>query len=65
MWKDKIVEEVRKARDEFAAKFDYDMDAIYQEIKKQEAASTRKFITLPPKPVKPFEVLADASDKRR
>ncbi len=34
MWKDEIVEEVRKARDEFAAKFNYDIDAIYREIKK-------------------------------
>ena len=40
MWKDEIVEEVRKARDEFAAKFNYDIDAIYREIKKQEATNT-------------------------
>ena len=41
-WKDEIVEEVRKMRDEYAAKFDYDLDAIYKDIKKQEKKSRRK-----------------------
>ena len=61
MWKDEIVEEVRKARDEFAAKFNYDMDAIYREIKKQEAKSTRKFVSFPPKRVTPTDNLIQTS----
>ena len=61
MWKDEIVEEVRKARDEFAAKFDYDIDAIYREIKKQEVESTRKFVSYPPKRVKPSDNLTTIS----
>ncbi|MGH9948146.1 MAG: hypothetical protein ACRD6X_13235 [Pyrinomonadaceae bacterium] len=61
MWKDEIVEEVRKARDEFAAKFDYDMDAIYREIKRQEAESERKFVSFPPKRIKPTENLTTIS----
>ena len=53
MWKDEIVEEVRKVRDEYAAKFNYDIDAIYKDIKRLEAESGRKFVTLPPRKVKP------------
>ncbi len=49
MWKDEIVEEVRKARDEYAAKFNYDLDAIYKDIKKQEKKSRRKLVSLPSK----------------
>lgn len=49
MWKDEIVEEVRRVRDEYAAKFDYDLDAIYQDIKIQEEQTKRKVISLPPK----------------
>lgn len=49
MWKDEIVEEVRKVRDEYAAKFNYDLDAIYGDIKKQEKQTRRKVISLPPK----------------
>lgn len=51
MWKDEIIEEVRKTRDEYAAKFDYDLDAIYQDIKKQEENSKRKVVSLKPKKV--------------
>ncbi len=56
MWKDEIVEEVRKVRDEYAAKFDYDLDAIYEDIKKQEKQSGRKIVSLPPKKVEMPEV---------
>lgn len=49
MWKDGIVEEVRKTRDEYAAKFDYDLEAIYKDIKKQEKKSRRKIVSLPAK----------------
>lgn len=49
MWKDEIVEEVRKVRDEYAAKFDYDLEAIYKDIKKQEKKSHRKIVSLPAK----------------
>lgn len=50
MWKDRIVEEVRKVREEHAAKFRYDIDAIYRDLKKQEKRSKRKVISLPTKP---------------
>ncbi|MGI8494874.1 MAG: hypothetical protein ACR2L1_06130 [Pyrinomonadaceae bacterium] len=51
MWKDEIVEEVRKVRDEYAAKFDYNLNAIYEDIKKQEKKSRRKIVNLPSKRV--------------
>ena len=49
MWKDEIVEEVRKVRDEYAAKFNYDLDAIYKDIKEQEKQNQRQVVSLPPK----------------
>lgn len=56
MWKDEIVEEVRRVREEYAAKFDYDFDAIYDDIKKQEKQTERKVVSLPPKRVQLPEV---------
>ncbi len=56
MWKDEIVEEVRRVRDEYAAKFNYDLDAIYKDIKKQEKQSQRRVVSLPPKKVELSEV---------
>ena len=49
MINDPIVEEVRKVRDAHAAQFNYDLRAIYEDLKKQEKKSNRKFVTLPPK----------------
>lgn len=44
MWKDEIVEEIRKIRDAHARKFNYDLDAIYKDFKKQEKESVLKFV---------------------
>lgn len=46
IWNDEIVEEVRKVRDEHAAKFDYDISAICADIRKKQTDSGRKIITL-------------------
>jgi len=56
MWEDEIVEEVRKARDEYAAKFNHNLDAIYEDIKKQEKQTKHKVVSLPPKKVELLEV---------
>jgi len=46
---DPIVEEVRAIREAHAAKFNYDLDAIYADIKRQEAESDREFVNYPPR----------------
>jgi len=48
MWNDEIVEETRQVRDRYAAKFEYDLDAIYCDLKKQAEQDSEKFISLPP-----------------
>ena len=49
MWQDEVVEEVRKVRDKYAAKFNYDLDAIYKDIKEQEKQNQSRVVSLPPK----------------
>lgn len=49
MWKDAIVDEIRKAREEHAAKFNYNLEAIFNDLKEQEKRSARKVVSLPPK----------------
>jgi len=49
MWKDPIVEEVRKIREEHAAQFGFDLKAIYDDLKITEKRSERKIVNLPPK----------------
>ena len=49
MWTDPIVEEIRREREAYAARFNYDLEAIYQDIKRQEQESGHEIVTLPPK----------------
>jgi hypothetical protein len=52
MLDDPIVEEVRKIRDEYAKKFNYNLNAIAADLIKQQKASGRKLVSFPPrKPV--------------
>lgn len=50
MWIDEIVEETRKAREEYAAKFEYDIAAIVADIKEKESRNERPVVSHPPKP---------------
>ena len=47
--RDPIVEEIRKVREAHAARFNNDLDAICEDIRKQEELSGRTFIHLPPR----------------
>ncbi len=49
MWKDEIVEEVRKYREAYAAKFNFDLQAMYEDLKKAERKSNRKKVSFKPK----------------
>ena len=44
-WSDPIVDEVRRARDAYAARFNYDLRAIYCDLKEQEKRSGRKVVS--------------------
>ena len=50
---DPIVGEVRRIRHEHATRFKYDLDLIAEDIKAQEQASGRQYISLPPRRTKP------------
>ncbi len=50
MWKDEIVEEIHRIREEYAAKFDHNIDTIYKDIRRQQAESEREFVSFPRRP---------------
>lgn len=47
MWSDPIVEEVRRVREEHAAKLDYDISRIVADVKEHERKSGREVIPAP------------------
>ena len=52
MWKDPIVEETRIRREELGRRFNYDIEAIGKEFRRQHKAMGREPINRPPKRVK-------------
>ena len=50
---DPIVDEIRRVRDAHAAMFNYDLDAIFQDIKEQEKKSGLTFVSYPPRRTEP------------
>ena len=46
MWEDPIVEETRKARQEHASRFNYDLADICRDLKEQEAQGGRSVVVL-------------------
>jgi len=50
MWKDEIVDETRRAREAYAASLNYDLEAIYQDLKAKERESGHPVASFPPKP---------------
>jgi hypothetical protein len=49
MWRHTIVDETRKTRDEYAAKFNYDLEANYGDLKEKEKQNEREVVSLPPR----------------
>ena len=65
---DPIVDEVRRIRDAHAAKFHYDPEAIFRDIKEQEKRSGRTYVSFAddndasnngPQPTGPAPVVSD------
>ncbi|MFM9965124.1 MAG: hypothetical protein ACKV2Q_28325 [Planctomycetaceae bacterium] len=54
---DSIVDEVRRVRDAHATMFNYDLDAIFRDIKEQEKLSGLKFVSYPPRKTEPNKTL--------
>jgi hypothetical protein len=49
---DSLVQEIRKIREAYAREFGYDLQAIHCDLKRQEQASDRRIVSLPPRPPK-------------
>ncbi|MBC6475447.1 MAG: hypothetical protein GDA48_23775 [Hormoscilla sp. GM102CHS1] len=47
MWKDEILEEIHKYREEYARSFNYDLNAIFEDLRKKQNAHPEKIVKLP------------------
>lgn len=53
MWKDPIVEEVRKIRRQHAKRFAFDLKAIVDDVQNQQRTSGRKYVQFAPRTPRP------------
>lgn len=58
--KDPIVDEVRSARDAYAAEFDYDLRRIAEDLRRRESESGREYLNLPAKAPEPAQSVSKA-----
>ncbi|MCC5618666.1 hypothetical protein LC605_26970 [Nostoc sp. CHAB 5836] len=47
MWKDEILEEIYRIREEHAKSFNYDLQAICDDLRQKQAVSSRQIISQP------------------
>ncbi|MDY6782380.1 MAG: hypothetical protein SW833_07490 [Cyanobacteriota bacterium] len=47
MYKDRILEEIHKYREEYAKSFNYDLKAMFEDLRKKQIARGRKVVKLP------------------
>lgn len=47
MWKDEVLQEIYKIREEHAKAFNYDLKAICDDLRRKQAESGRKIISTP------------------
>ena len=50
MRNDPIVEEVRRIREAYAKRFDFDLNVIAQDLRKREQDQPERLVSYPPKP---------------
>ena len=51
MWRDPIVEEIRRNRQVYAARFHHDIKAICRAAREQQQKNGHKIVSLPPRSV--------------
>ncbi|WP_413038678.1 hypothetical protein [Roseofilum sp. SID3] len=63
MWRDEILEEIYRIREEHARAFNYDLKAICDDLRKRQATSDRKIISKPLREPRSPKQLNDVRDR--
>jgi hypothetical protein len=51
MWQDPVVAETCALRDEYARQFNYDADAIFEDLTAKQALHPERMVSLPPRKI--------------
>ena len=50
MWTDPIVEDLKQQSERYASQFNFELKALFQDLREQQKRSGRAAVSLPPKP---------------
>ncbi|MBF0153153.1 MAG: hypothetical protein HQL64_05385 [Magnetococcales bacterium] len=64
MWRDPIIEEVRKNREEFAARFNFDLQSMVRALQEMEKTSGRQMVSFVARPLVDHAESADETTVR-
>ena len=64
MWTDTIVEEIHRIREEYAASFNNDLEAIFTDLRRKQAASGKQVVNLSRQPHGVSRWSGQGSDRR-
>ncbi len=62
MWRDPVVDEIRRIREELAERFDHDIDRILQDAQRRQALRGDSLVRRPPRPVPHVPLSPPATD---
>lgn len=62
MWRDEVLEEIYRIREEHAKAFNYDLKAICDDLRQKQATSGRRIISVPLKQLRQRSNNAVAAD---
>jgi hypothetical protein len=57
--RDAIVDEVRKAREDYARRFNFDLDAICRDLRQKQQSAGVRVVSLPKRPVQHYLLNAE------
>jgi hypothetical protein len=61
---DPIVAEIRKTRDEYASRFNYDLHAMCEDLRRKQKLRGARVVSYPPRPPETFVAKSDAQAEK-
>ena len=49
MWKDPIIDDLHKIREDYAREFGFEVDGIFQDIERRQEQSDQEHVSFPPR----------------
>jgi len=63
MYNDPIIDEIRQIREEYAKQFDYDLEAMAEDLRRRGRKHPERIVSFPPKPPRDRSAVQETPEK--